>query len=298
MNGVALTVIDLERLEKWFYSEYLDSEYDDNPGNQSIEKFQTDEITGNKTKLVIYISRTPTVAEVPGWAGYTADGGPPYPYYDNKPLQVLQAIKIWHSDELLCPTTIASDNPVYIEGNFNYRVAGAYPQTGCAVIADLVTLLSNDWHADLDIGVPEGRPAAAKTLALTVATNTWYSAAFFTGRDDLNDFAIRGGAFNDETEGLHNFLGFAEDWNTIDCTINGSFINLWFTRQALGFFDVVSTGVDRVYRPPDRFFGWDPGYKDSQYWPPYCPSAYSVERVGWYQGDEYVEEFIQDPTEE
>ena len=103
MNGVAFTVVNLEKLEKWFYEVYLDSEYDDNPGNQSITDFQTDEITGNKTKLVIYISRTPTVAEVPGWTGYTADGGPPYPYYDNRPLQVLQAIKIWQSDELRLP---------------------------------------------------------------------------------------------------------------------------------------------------------------------------------------------------
>ncbi len=293
MNGAALTVVNLEKLEKWFYEVYLDSEYDDNPGNQSIADFQTDEITGNKTKLVIYISRTPTVAEVPGWAGYTVDGGPPYPYYDNKPLQVLQAIKIWKSDDLVCPTTIATDNPVYVEGNFNYNS----PQKGCAVIADLVTLLSNNWHAQL-LGKIEGRPPVAKTLALTDATNTWFNAAFFTGRDDLNDFAIRGGAFNDETEGLHNFVGFAENWNTFNCTISGSFINLWFTRQALGFFDVVSTGVDRVYRPPNRFWGWDPGFKDSQYWPPYCPSAYSVERVGWYQGDEYDEEFIQDPNEE
>ena len=130
MNGVAFTVVNLEKLEKWFYEEYLDSQYDNNDGNQSIDKFLTDEITGNKTKLVIYVSRTPTVAEVPGWAGYTADGGPPYPYYDNRPLQVLQAIKIWKSDELLCPTTIATDNPIYIEGDFNYKVAGAYPRRG------------------------------------------------------------------------------------------------------------------------------------------------------------------------
>ncbi|MBN2223760.1 MAG: pilus assembly PilX N-terminal domain-containing protein [Deltaproteobacteria bacterium] len=297
MNGVALTVIDLERLEKWFYSEYLDSEYDNQDNNQTIDKFQTDEVTGNTTKLVIYVSRTPTAAEVPGWAGYTVDGGPPYPYYDTPASQVLQAIKIWHSDELVCPTTIATDNPVYIEGDFNK--GGSYAVRGCAVIADLVTLLSKDWHTDL-LGKIEGRPPVAKTLWLTVPVATTYNAAFFIGRDDLNTFAIRGGPFNDETEGLHNFVGFGEDWSNGSkvCTINGSFINLWFTRQALGYFDVAATGVDRVYTPPTRNFGWDPGYKDSQFWPPYCPSAYSVEKVGWYQGEEYDEEYMQDPNEE
>ncbi len=310
MNGVAFTVVNLEKLEKWFYEVYLDSQYDNNAGNQSIDKFLTDEITGNKTKLVIYVSRTPTVAEVPGWAGYTADGGPPYPYYDNRPLQVLQAIKIWKSDELLCPTTIATDNPIYIEGDFNYKVAGAYPQTGCAIIADLANLLSNSWHNNLYTKLttapftpatyrPQGKPNALKSITLTAAGLTHYNAAFFSGRDNLATFEVRGGPYSDETEGIHNFLEFHETWSGgIECHISGSLINLWFVRQAIGLFDVHSTGNDAVYSPPVRRFGWDPGYKDSQYWPPYCPSAYSVERVGWYQGDEYDEEFIQDPTEE
>jgi len=295
MDGVAFTVVDLERLEKWFYSEYLDYQYDQQYNNQTIEKFQTDEATGNNTKLVIYVSRTPTVAEVPGWVGYTVDGGPPYPYYDDKTNQVMQAIKIWYSDELICPTTIASDNPIYIERNFNS--GNAYAQTGCAVIADLVNLLSNNWHTALS-GKLEGKPPAAKTLNYTNASETYYCGAFFSGRDDLDSFAIRGGAFNDETEGLHNFLEFHENWNGVKCHISGSLINLWFTRQALGFFDVSSGGVDAVYYPPTRLFGWDAGYMDSQYWPPYCPSSYSVEKVGWYQGDEYQDEYIQDPNEE
>ena len=297
MNGVAFIVVDLERLEKWFYSEYLDYEYDQISNNQTIDKFLTDEATGNNTKLVIYVSRTPTVDEVPGWAGYTEDGGPPYPYYDTKTSQVLQAIKIWHSDELICPTTIATDNPIYIEGNFNYKSSATYPTTGVAVIADLVNLLSNNWHTKLS-GYYQGRPTATKTLSLTTASETYYCGAFFSGRDDLDSYAVRGGSYNDETEGIHNFLEFHETWSSVNCHITGSLINLWFNRQALGMFDVSSTGVNAVYSPPTRIFGWDAGYMDSQYWPPYCPSAYSVEKVGWYQGDEYDEEYIQDPNEE
>ncbi len=39
-----------------------------------------------------------------------------------------------------------------------------------------------------------------------------YCAAFFSGRDDLATFAVNGGPYNEETEGIHNFLGFQEDW--------------------------------------------------------------------------------------
>jgi hypothetical protein len=128
---------------------------------------------------------------------------------------------------------------------------------------------------------------------------TVYNGAFFSGRDDLARFSVRGGTYNNETEGIHNFLEFHEDWkNATTCQINGSLINLWFTRQARGLFECCGTGATNVYNPAKRDFGWDPGYMDSQYWPPYCPSAYAVERVGWFEGTDYDDEFIQDPTEE
>jgi len=121
-----------------------------------------------------------------------------------------------------------------------------------------------------------------------------YCGAFFSGRDDLDRFAVRGGPLNDETEGLHNFLALNEDWNG-RLYIKGCLINLWFNRQALGLFDCCGTGAADVYSPPNRFFGWDPGYEDPNYWPPYCPSAYGVERVGWLEGDTFEEEYIWSP---
>ena len=298
MFGVATTVIDLTKLEKWFYDDYLDFQYDNRAADENIAVFRTDPATGNATKLVIYVSRTPTVDEVPGWAGYTQSGGPPYPYYDTPASQILQAIRLIGT-ELICPTTIASDNPVYVVGDFN--VGATYPRTGCAVIGDLVNLLSSDWPTvGYNYGRTGGRPNPNPNngLSMTTAdTLTIFNAAFFSGRDDLDRFAVRGGARNDETEGIHNFLEFHEDWNDT-CQINGSLINLWFCRQALGLFDCCGTNAGDVYSPPTRDFGWDPGYMDSQYWPPYCPSAYAVERVGWFEGTDYEDEFIQDPTEE
>jgi hypothetical protein len=299
MHGVATTAIDLDRLEKWFYEDYLDFQYDSNAGNQNIAAFRTDPATGNATKLVIYVSRTPTVAEVPGWAGYTESGGPPFPYYDTPGSQILQAIRLYGA-ELICPTTLASDNPVYVVGDFNIG-GGTYPRTGCAIIGDLVNLLSSDWKVD-NSGRTGGRPNPNpnNTLSMNAAdVQTIFNAAFFSGRDDLARFSVRGGTYNNETEGIHNFLEFHEDWkNATTCQINGSLINLWFTRQARGLFECCGTGATNVYSPAKRDFGWDPGYMDSQYWPPYCPSAYAVERVGWFEGTDYDDEFIQDPTEE
>ena len=43
--------------------------------------------------------------------------------------------------------TIASENPVYIQGNWNANGAGfGNPHVATAVLADAVTLLSNNWN--------------------------------------------------------------------------------------------------------------------------------------------------------
>ena len=195
MNGVALTVVNLEKLEKWFYEEYLDSEYDNNAGNQSIDKFLTDEITGNKTKLVIYISRTPTVAEVPGWAGYTVDGGPPYPYYDNTGQS--RSCRPSRSGRATS-SSARPPSPPTTRSTSRATSTTAHPQKGCAVIADLVTLLSNNWHAPTP-------PLRATSAGQAHRVNkypypdrrrrdTTYNAAFFSGRDDLSQLRHPRGA--------------------------------------------------------------------------------------------------------
>ena len=65
----------------------------------------------------------------------------------------------------------------------------------------------------------------------------------------------------------------------------------------LGLFDCCGGNWDNVYQPPQRNFGWDPGFLDPSYWPPYCPSAYGVERVGWLEGETYDTEFTWDPNQ-
>lgn len=296
MAGVALTVINLKKLENWFFEYYLDEQYDGDQDDQPIDDFLYDMITGNPTKLVVYVSRTPTVDEITGIAGwdgvYTTEDGPPFPYYDDPSNQILQGIKLWKSTDLICATTVVTDNPIYVEGDFNTPT-----RKGCAIIGDLVNLLSAEWHSDHSGHIPGGKPPGDNTVINNDAhTSTEYCAAFFSGRDDIANFSIRGGTHNDETEGIHNFLEFHEDWHT-SCHIVGCIINLWFTRQALGLFDCCGGGPLDVYNPPTRHFGWDPGYMDPSYWPPYCPSAYGVERVGWLEGDEYDEVYLQDPTE-
>lgn len=93
----------------------------------------------------------------------------------------------------------------------------------------------------------------------------------FAGR---YDFRQGGGG---EEAGIHNFPRFNETWGGgVDCYITGCLINLWFSQQA-----DAPHGLGSYYSPPARRFGWDVGFRNADYWPPYVPSIYSIERSSW-----------------
>src|SRR5438477_7692989 len=68
--------------------------------------------------------------------------------------------------------TLASENPVYISGNFNANNAAGFgdPHGSAAVIADAVTLLSQGWSDDgngfANPTGPGGRPASSSNFRL------------------------------------------------------------------------------------------------------------------------------------
>lgn len=255
---VDFTVVDLQRLELW-YRDYLD---------------WTDGVWNNQPaprQLLIYVSRTlPTGFPAPG-SGVGA----------------LQAVKLIGSragrtrnvsdrqsgNTLITNTTVATDNPLYVDGDFNVPGASAAPVVnapggfGCALIADAVTLLSNSWggggHWQKTGGVD----------ALQGASETTYNAALFIGRHNFRT----GGAAGEEA-GTHNITRFLEDWGgvpPVKCNVTGCLINLWFSTQA------VAPHGGGYYSPPERHFGWDVAFGARTYWPPYVPSIYTVERMAW-----------------
>lgn len=267
---VDLTVIDLQRLQYWYrdYLDYRDGGLLDGSINATLVN----------RSLLIYVSRS-----TPG-GGFAAGSG----------IGALQAVKLIGSSAgrtrraddmqdasptLLVRTTLATDNPIYLEGDFNSpnhaggtTVPGG---VGCAIISDAMTLLSNNWGPDLYVapGTPPNTGGFDPPNQPTASDGgTVYNAAFFTGRYNFRAFPT--GA---EEAGIHNFPRFAETWtNTRTCTINGCLINLWFSQQS-----EAPHALTAYYSPPLRSFGWDRQFGNPSYWPPYVPSIYSVERTAW-----------------
>ncbi len=267
-KDVDLLVIDLQRLQLW-YRDYID--WADN-GAFDGSTSESDR------QLLIYASRTPST-------GFTAG-------------TTLQALKIvgsragrtrnvddrQTSPTLYTRTTLVTDNPVYIDGDLNAPGAAAGSNDpgasfGLAIVSDMTTLLSNRWgnnraatNSDSDehtFGFTGGSYEKPNARA------TAFNAAIFTGR-----FNFRAGGSGEEA-GIHNFPRFIEDWGGQNCFITGCLINLWFSQQATAEFRCCGRGFGDVYSPPSRNFGWDVGFMNQDYWPPYVPSIYSVERQAW-----------------
>ncbi|MFL6529831.1 MAG: hypothetical protein ACJ8KX_05125 [Chthoniobacterales bacterium] len=147
--------------------------------------------------------------------------------------------------------TIVSDNPVYIQGDFNSGKtattqppsntgdptdpdAGTYTRQPSSIMADSVTLLSNSW---VDA-------ASTSSLATRIASNTTVNAALVAGNVPSQNGNYSGGG--------ENFVRFLEDWTGKSFTYYGSMLCLFPSAQATGIW-----GSANTYLPPQLNFYFD-----------------------------------------
>ncbi|MEE9237977.1 MAG: hypothetical protein V3U58_00285 [Thermodesulfobacteriota bacterium] len=150
--------------------------------------------------------------------------------------------------------TVSSDNPIYIQGDYNSANLPA------AVTADAVTILSNAW----DDANSNGNLDASR-----IAAPTTVNAAIMTGNvpTDTGNSQYSGG--------LENFPRFLEKWSGKTFTYNGSLVCLWQSEQATGDWQYGSP----VYKAPNR--NWSYGL-DINNIPPGTPFVRLIQKVGWY----------------
>ena len=171
--------------------------------------------------------------------------------------------------------TLASENPAYILGNYNANNGGfGDPHSSSAVLADTVTLLSNNWR-DLNSFTSPADTAGR------LATTTWYRVAIASGkninfpRPNLagipNDFGTDGG--------VHNFLQFLENWGGDTANYRGSMVSLYYSAYATGVFKCCGM----VYNPPTRSYAFDTDFLDISRIPPGTPKFRDVVNVGFQQ---------------
>jgi len=229
--------------------------------------------------ILIYASRSPG-------AGFTNQSGN------------LQAIRLVGNDknrsipQLLDETTLATDNPLYVQGDFN-----SIDTKGAALVSDAFNILSNDFrnHQPGYGRIPPnggklcGYRSTVELLDNFRGTETTVNTAVFTG--NVHERTTDG-------DGVHVYPRFHEYWWTrpfinwsywwrvgrfgtpSTLHILGSFVNLWASVQAKSEWR--QAGGDS-YSAPTRNWGWDVRFQDPDFWPPFIPSVFSVERVGFLE---------------
>jgi hypothetical protein len=153
--------------------------------------------------------------------------------------------------------TVASQNPVYIQGDYN--TSGT--RVSSAVFADGVTILSNNWSDSNSNG----------TLSSRQASNTTVNTAIVGGFLPSGWTNPVTGAQYGYSGGLNNFPRFLEDWKNKTFTYVGSMIELFTSQIATGEWDTGS-----IYVPPIRVWSFDSNFVDNP--PPGSLTAVTLAR--------------------
>jgi hypothetical protein len=163
--------------------------------------------------------------------------------------------------------TVASWNPVYLQGDYNTGTnpasnsgdpttpqAAGYTRQPCSVLADAVNVLSNAWN-DANSGTSPN------------ATNTTVNSAIVSG--------IVPSANNNYSGGAENFPRFLETWGSGHTfTYYGSMIELYDSQQAIGKW-----GKPNVYDPPSRQWYFDTNFRLTT--PPGTLMVYTYRKGEW-----------------
>lgn len=186
----------------------------------------------------------------------------------NRPILFRRALKLTNGGlgNIVSPgLTVATENPVYIQGNWNMN---AYPppnndgHVATSVIADAVTLLSGNWNDLNSFSSPyvnTGRPRAVSYYRVAIISGK--GMAFPNPMGTTADFGNDGG--------VHNFLRYLEDANG-PVNYRGSIASFYYNRQAVGTFKC-SAACGTVFGAPVRNYDFDIDFLDATKLPPLTP---------------------------
>lgn len=185
--------------------------------------------------------------------------------------------------------TVATENGVYVKGNYNATHVVNIPTTGnttfdnyrpfntpthipASIVADAVTILSNAWVDGRSFSSPydEGN---------RLASDTQMRFAMIAG-DTIATREVtpnQGGIGPRMNGGVHNFKRFLERWTGNRLNYSGSLINLFYSRNNNGSFKCCNT----VYDPPIRDWVFDSTFLDPARLPPGTPYFQYVQTTGF-----------------
>lgn len=197
--------------------------------------------------------------------------------------------------------TVATENGIYVKGNYNATGVASIPVTGntpyndylpfdtvlhipASIVSDALTILSNSWQDGRSFSSPYDQDNRR-------ATDTTVRFAMISGDTIPSKDATpnQGGISPRLNGGVHNFKRFLERWtNPSDSTFKinlnyaGSLINLYNSRNNNGSFKCCNT----VYNPPVRNWVFDSTFLNPSRLPPGTPYFQYVQTTGFQRSND------------
>jgi len=189
--------------------------------------------------------------------------------------------------------TVASENPVYVQGNYNSSSADPFwasannptptqtPHSAASIVADSVMLLSNQW-GDMNSLIypttPSSRnPTAPGYYRMAVAGGKGVPFPIPTWTNVADDFGTDGG--------MHNFLRALENWGVSSSTVqlwyDGSMVSMYYAEYNTGTYKY-GPAFD-VYTPPPRKFYFDTLFLNPSNLPPATTVFQEVDNLSYHQ---------------
>lgn len=179
------------------------------------------------------------------------------------------AVRLVRAKTLPTPgLTLATMNPLYIEGHFNAPDTGTTNTSSArpaSLVCDAITILSDNWddnHSANSIGGGRTSPQDTTVNAGVIAGIVPTTSSDYSG-------------------GLENFFRLLQDWygSSKTLTFNGSIVALYASEIATGPWKM-PWSYD-VYTPPIRRFNFDANFQTKAKLPPGCPLLRTVIRSDW-----------------
>lgn len=185
--------------------------------------------------------------------------------------------------------TFASENGVYVKGDYNATGAGSLSGTAvtppenyspqnssthipASIAGDAVIILSRNWNDAQSFIYPFSSNDR-------VASDTVVRFAMLAGDAETGDksTAYLPSQFGQLNGGVHNFKRFLEKWTDKRLNYSGSLINLFNSQNNNGFQKCCAV----VYSPPIRDWTFDPSFLNINRLPPGTPFIYSISFTGF-----------------
>jgi Tfp pilus assembly protein PilX len=183
-----------------------------------------------------------------------------------------------------CGLAIATENPLYVQGDFNSNSAGngfSDPNVAVSLNADAVTFLSDNYNDVNSFIFPYVNSSTQRD-----AVTSYYRAAVMAGKGVTFPQPTTCGTVACYADygtdgGVHNFIRYIEDWSGQTLNYKGSIISMYYDTQANGTYkDGLS---NTVYQPPSRGYVFDTEFLTPSLLPPRTPLFRDVNTTGFTQ---------------